>query len=480
MFNSMKKTKNLFKKTSIFITISATVFWSMGSAFLISPLPANAALIIPNTIGLVNASFPDAPIKASSNPVAVIKIPLTASQASQYLGAVTVNFSGTDFATTTLADIASDATSGVALYNDAGGTLNSFDGTDVLVATSTGWIGLTSNITLTPQPAISIGTATSTFYIVIRTSATAANNARIIATIPANGVVTTDAANSTGPAANFTANSLKVDTTAPTITSVTGNDSSNDLTVSFSKPVQRFGNGNLTANQFTFVDNGTATSHSTSTVSHTAGQTFAIVTLTGVDSGDFDGSPSTLAAAANGIIDMAGNVMATDAVALTSPISIVNNFVPTATTTGIYGAGNPLVTFTATGGNGNYTWSEVGSNLTDAGFVIDGSSGKLTGTATSSMGNYQVVIKVADNADPIASTTRNFTINVGNASGAVPSISGITPNGGAQNSIASLTISGLNTNFSASSIVEFIMPPGNSGTVGVSTGAITAGLDSYR
>jgi len=213
----MNNIKNLSKKAAIYFTIATTIFWSMGLSFLTPAQPASAATIIPSTIGLLNGNFAGAPIKASSNPTAIVKLAVSSSLASQTLQAVTVAFTtspGT-FATTTLANIAADATSGVALYNDAGSTASYYDGADVLVATSTGWIGATSNITLTPQPAISIGTATSTFYVVIRTSAAAANDYQIIATIPApNGVVTS---NGNGPATAFSANSFRVDTGLPTI-----------------------------------------------------------------------------------------------------------------------------------------------------------------------------------------------------------------------------------------------------------------------
>ena len=473
--NIMNTLKNLTKKIVVGLTITATIFWSMSFSSLIPALPVSAALIVPNTIGLINGNFANAPIKASSAATAIVKLNVSSSLASQTLQAVTVTFATTTpdtFATTTLAAITDDATSGVALYNDAGATLDNFDGTDVLVATSTGWIGLTSTTTLTAQPAISIGAATSTFYVVIRTSSTAANNYQIIATIPANGVITS---NGNGPTAAFSANSVRVDTSAPSITGVTGNSGSPALTVNFSEPVQKSGGGALTANQFTFIDRGTVNTHSTSTVAHTAGQAWATVTLTGnTDTGDFDDSPSTFAAATSSITDMAGNAAAPTAVAFTSPISITTFVVPTATTTGVYSTSNPLVTFAATGGNGNYTWSDVGTSLTPTNLSLS-AAGVLTGTATSSMGNYQVTIRVQDNADPIASTTKNFTINVGNAGGTMPGITNITPGGAAQSATPTLTITGSNTSFSSTSTVVFLMPPGVSGTVGITTGAVTAG-----
>ena len=90
------------------------------------------------------------------------------------------------------------------------------------------------------------------------------------------------------------------------------------------------------------------------------------------------------------------------------------------------------------------------------------------------MGNYQVTIKVEDGATPTASTTKNFTINVGNAGGAVPGITNVTPGGGAQGSATTtLTITGTNTSFSGSSVVSFTMPQGTSGTVGITTGTVT-------
>lgn len=480
----MKTLKNFTKKISIYLTVIATVLWSINFSLLMPTMPANAATIIPSVTGLLNGYFSGAPIKVSSDPTAIVKIAIKASASGKLLQAVTVNFSGTGtFATTTLANIAANTNSGVALYNDAGGSADSYDATDVLIATSTGWTSMTSNIILTPQPAISISTATSTFYVVIRTSSTAANNDQIIATIPTNGITTNDSVSATGPSANFTANSFRVDAVAPTILSVTGNSGSNDLTVSFSEPVQKIGGGNLTANQFTFVDHGTITTHSTSTAAHMAGQVFATVTLTGIDSGDFaDGGNgiSTLAAAVNGITDMAGNVMATTPVNLTAPVTITTATIPSTYSGATYTAGSPLVSFTASGASGTYTWATSSpaddTLLQSLGLTVN-SAGKLfaTSTVSSKTGNYNINFKATDASDPTASSTKYFQINVAATSGgSMPYISSVTPGGSATSSTATLTISGSNTNFSGSSVVEFFLSPEVSGTNGITVGAITA------
>ena len=256
-----KQKTQVFKKgLSIFLSI-ATLVWSLGVplGILFAPSAAQAAASVILSNGTVNGNFPGAPIGASSSATAIAKVSVTASAVSQTLTSVQVNFSGTGFATSDLLAIATGSTSGVALYNDAGGTAGSFDGTDAVVTLAASPAFAGSNITLTPATPVALTNAVAVvFYVVIKTSSTIANNDVIAATIPASGVMTTDGA---GPTTPFPINEFHAHTGAPTIVSVTGVAGQNTVTVKFSEPVQKVGGGNLSfvgaGDPLTFVDLGT-------------------------------------------------------------------------------------------------------------------------------------------------------------------------------------------------------------------------------
>ncbi|MEK7672736.1 MAG: S-layer homology domain-containing protein [Patescibacteria group bacterium] len=443
---------------------------------LLSSLPvANAvSSVAPTTVGLINNFNPGTQIKASSAAVAAVRIPVTASQNSQTLTSVQVNFSGTGLATSDFATIATGATSGVALYKDDGGTPNAFDGTDsvVTLAASPDWVPSTTNIILTPATPVALSNSgvVTNFFVVIKTSGTAANNDEIIATIPVNGVVTLDG---NGPATAFSANSFKVDTTAPTISAVTGYVGSASLNVKFSEPVQRVGNGNIVIGDtpFTFTDNGTSGGGAISAVAHNGGQDFATVTINGNhDSGDFTNTASTLAAGTNKIMDMAGNAMGTSAVDFTSPLAITTAALPTTFVGATYNT-----TLTASGGDGSYTFTVAGVNDTNTLSTLGlslATNGALTGTVANVTGSYPVVFKVTDGAAVVA--VKFFSINVTASSGAsVPGITSLAPAGAAQNSTSlALTITGAATAFSGSSTVTFSVAGG--GATGITVGSITS------
>ena len=484
------------KFLSITLTVT-TLVWSFGVplGILFVPDTAQAATSVVISNGTLNGGFPGAPIGASSAATAVMKISATTALASKALGAVTVNFSGAGFIATDLAAITTSATSGVALYKDHTtlGTIGSFDSNDTVVtlAASPDWIPSTTTITLTPaNPAtdtvLATGSATI-FYIVIKTSGTVGNDDQIIPTIPVNGVVTTDG---NGPTDQFTANLLIAHTAAPTIVSVTGVVGQATVTVKFSHPVQKVGGGNLafvgSGDPFTFADNGT-TGGSTFTIAHTAGQDFATITFTNgnTDSGDFDGSPSTIAAGTSKIADMAGNAIVAATVSFSSPLQITTAVVPGTTVGAVTNSATPLVTFAAAGGTTAYKWrtnsaADTGiltslglSNITDA---ADNTDGKLFGTILPVPGSHTFTLKVTDSAQTPAVVTKIFTINVAATAGAgIPGITNVSPPGGAQNTAnLSVVITGANTAFSSSSVVTFPNAQGVTGTNGITVGAITA------
>lgn len=471
---SKGKTKKVLSGAAIWILVLSFLI----PAFYLNPAPAQAAVTVDvNAFGLSNGNFPGAPIKASSSAVAITKVKINPT-ATATLTSVAVQFSGADFATTTLAAIADNANSGVSLYNDAGTTADSFDGSDGRVAlASPDWTVDTANITLTPTSAPSLtASQNNIFYIVIRTSSTAAEGARIAATIPANGAVTS-AGN--GPATAQLVNDFRVDATAPTITSAVGYVGQTAITVSFSEPVQATGGGNLT-----YTEPGspfTIASSTIAAISHTAGSNVATLTMNpALATGDFgDGSPNTIRASstASTIVDMAGNNMTAGAVNFTSPLTISTSAIPSTYVGAVYGADNTLVTFASSGGSGTIGWSAATTTdaalLSDIGLSLAYTTGKLTGTVANKTGSYLFNVEAGNGT---ASTTKAFNINIAATNvGGVPGISSVSPPGAAVGaSNATVTITGSNTNFTSASQVQFLLPFGVFGSNGIATSTVAA------
>ena len=235
------------RRLAYFYVMFAVVFGSVGLVLL--PMTAHAAAAVSVNNGTINANFPGAPVPASSGAIEISRLSVTSSSADQTLTSVQANFSGTGFTTADLAALATGATSGVALYNDTGLESGSFDSGDAVLTLGSVPSFSGNNIVLTPavSPALVSGTGV-VFHLVIKTSATISNNDLIEATIPINGVVTT---NGNGPVAAVTLNNLRADTLPAQISSVTGSTTSNTLAVRFSKPVQKVLTGALTASDFT-------------------------------------------------------------------------------------------------------------------------------------------------------------------------------------------------------------------------------------
>lgn len=463
---------------SAFVVALALAPWSPFS-FLITPLAHAAATVSANTFGLINGQFPGAPIKASSNPQAIVKIKVTASAVSKTLNSVTVNFAGTGFATTDLATIGTATSSGVALYIDNGSSVDAFDTTDNVVelASSPDWTSVSpASITLTPATPVALTNGVEKiFYVAIRTSGTVTNDDRIAATIPASGVVTSDG---NGPSSSFTANDYRADTVAPTIAAVESYPGQAGLSVKFSEPVQKVGGGNIAAgdNPFTYTDGG-GSAQTISSMSHNMGQIMVGLTMSGnLDAQDFS-APGTMAAASNKIADMAGNVAGTSAVNLTSPPGITTSNIPSATAGTTYASGAPLATLVVAGLAGTPVWGMANASSTATmsalGLAINSSTAKITGTVNNVSGSFFVMFEAGDG---IATTTRGYPINVApSGGGGVPGITAVNPPGGLQNTTNFiLSITGANTHFTNSSVVEVLLPPGGAGTNGITVNAASS------
>jgi len=471
----MKNLKSKMKKSARKITASfllvTTIIWSFGASLMsltpvAVPVAVAASAVVVSTENLPT-DMPGSPISASSLDMPVLKISVTASSDSQTLNAVTVNFSGTDFATTDLYSIAVNATSGVAVYDDTNSDGNYSPGTDTVItlATSPDWTPSTTNITLTPATPFDLPNGTAkVFFVVIKTSADISDTDQIIATIPASGVVTSDG---NGPVVDFSGNYMIADTAAATISSVSGSVGSATLNVMFSKPVRKFGTGFdpliLADTPFTFTDNGTTGGATITGITHSAGQDFAVVTLSAVlDSGDLvDGGNgiSTIEAGTNKISDMGGVAVGTDAVAIANPLNITTDSIPSTAALANH-EGTPLITFAASGGTTPYVWTADSSTdttiLTALGLSL-ATNGELTGTINDVPGSYSINIKVTDGAS--ATWTKFFNINVApSGGGGIPGITSILPGGGAQDTTSMpVTITGINTSFTTNSVVEFLL-----------------------
>src|SRR3989338_1504671 len=441
---SVRQASKTLKFCATLFFVAATFLWSVSPLGLLSARPVFAASAVTVSNGTINANFPGALIQASSPATSIAKVSVTASAASKTLTSVQVNFSGSGFATSDLLDLATDDASGVALYNDAGGTPGSFDGTDAVVTLASGPAFSGTNLVLTPATPVALTSGTAViFHVVIKTAAGITHNDVIDATVPINGVVTSDG---NGPTSAFVVNNLRADTAAATIQSVSGFAGSPTLTVKFSKPVQKVGIGNLSfvgaGDPFTYVDGGGgATAQTIVAVQHTAGQDFATVNMsTNLDAEDVDGSPATVAA--------------------------------------VYDANSTLVTFEAVGGTSPYSFTANSAGdttiLSNLGLSL-ATNGKLTGTVANRTGTHQVNIKVTDSTGTPLTSTRLYNINVATSGGAVPAISGLNPAGGAQSASAlSITLTGLNTTFtSASPSVSIALPTGASEPNGITVGAVT-------
>ncbi|MFA4819091.1 MAG: Ig-like domain-containing protein [Patescibacteria group bacterium] len=203
-----------------------TVLWSVGFS-LLAPNVAWAA-VTPTVTSLIN--FGNNRAKAASTPAAAIKMVIAVSNAEK-LAAVTVvatDSGSTSFVPATdLAALATTAASGIALYNDAGASVGSFDSGDTAVALSgiTAWSSGSTTLTLNAL------TNAGTFYIVYRTAADAVNNHGFVLTIPTTGIATDSASPTITPVST---NPITIDTTLPTLNVNTTGPANNSIDVPIS------------------------------------------------------------------------------------------------------------------------------------------------------------------------------------------------------------------------------------------------------
>ena len=435
----------------------ATMMWFVGLLGL-APASVHAASAIAVTNGTYNANFSGSPIPASSPAMSIAKVSVTASQEGQTLTQVRVDLSGSGFSISDLASLTGNDSAGIILYNDDGaGSTGVFGSDDTFIPQYPPVWQESGFLILLPStsPALTSGGATI-FYVAIKQSGTIESGNTVLATIPVNGVVTSDG---NGPAAVFASNYFRADTAPAQIDSVEGFSGSATLTVRFNKPVQKVGGGNLSyvgaGDPFTFTDGG-GTEQAISSISHTAGQNVATITLNGaLGAEDVDETPASIEAGSNKIADMGGNVIGTTAEDIASALTFDTSVLTTATAGTAYS-----LTLEAKGGSGSKTFSTNAAGdaaiLTTVGLSLDSNSGILSGTPNNVPGSYQITFKVTD-AVP-ATATRNYTLNVANASGAVPGITSVSPTGGSQGASAlAVTVAGTNTSFSNSSTVEFLL-----------------------
>lgn len=428
-------------------------------------------------VNLPNGNVSGAPISPQAQfPSGIIRFSVTPT-AGATLSSVRVEFSGTGFASTDLRSIpvvGSPFDGGVVLLRD-GGTIGSLGGGDspVELSPSTDWLPASNNVILTPSSTVALTSgATQYFFIAVFASTTISNGDQIIATIPANGIVTSQGS---GPASAFTSSAYVADTIPPTITSFEGSVGSPTTIVRFSEPVESSSGDSLMVGDspLSYVHGGGA--QTISSITHTGGQNFATVLLSGnVVADDLDAVSSTIAAGDAKIADLAGNLMDTATVSLASPLRITTPVIPTITAGAVSIIGSPILTFVGSGGVTPYSFAPADSLATTT-MVSLGLSlspdGKLYGTATSTPTSVSLPIRITDASS--TSAVRSFTINISGAGGSIPGVSSVTPAGGPQSGSVTVSVVGTNTAFNGFSTVQFLMPLGVGGTNAVSVSGVS-------
>ncbi|MBI4599645.1 Ig-like domain-containing protein [Candidatus Uhrbacteria bacterium] len=431
-------------------------------------------------------------LKQSSNFKAVARVQFGSTENTKTLTSIAISFATANSTTPTwtasgavsseLLDLAATG-GGISLWKDggtAGFGLNGAGDTQVTLAASPVY-GASNAFTITPATAPTIA-SDDVYFIVLKsdTSGVANNNAFTV-----NMATTAITTSGTSPTIGaFQTPPIVMDTTVPTIASVSDvPGQTTKLSVRFSEPVRKLNDaGALTTSDLTYTNDATNGSGRTvSSISHSPGADIAELTMSGaLAAGDFDGTPSRLAASgADKIEDMAGNAMATTATNLGSPLIITTSVIPATYVAAVYDATTPLVTFAAQGGAGTYTFAGNTQADTDALVALLGASplagatGKLTGTVqANTAGTRNVTIKVTDGA--AATATKQFTINVAaTQGGGVPGLTNVTPPSGAQSATnLSIAITGTNTSFTSASTVAFLL--NGTADTNITVGTVTA------
>lgn len=458
-----------------------------GSLRLYQAAHAAPAITVDST-GCSNGFFPGAPINVSSAANGIVKVTVMPDSTGQTLTSVTVNFTTTTggFSETDLAAITAATSSGISLYRDSGSIAGKFEGSGtgsdqvIALAGTPDWSSSSGTITLTPATPVSLTTGVpNVFYVAVRTSATISNGDQIVASISVNGVVTSGG---NGPSTAFASPNYVADAVAPAITSVQGNTGSTAVTVFFSKPIEKAGHGTLVTadNPLTYVD-GAGTAQTITNITHSIGQNYITVTMSGgLDAGDI--GVATFAAASGKISDFGGTVVGTATLTISSPLTITTSIIPTATSGTTYTNATPLVTLATTGGpaSGALSWALSDASSTailnsSLGLFVGTSTGAVTGTVPAIVGSFNVFFQVSKGGT--ATTTKSFTINVAPSAtggGLVPGLTSVSPPGGVTSTAVSVTLTGSNTHFTASSMIETLLPSGVSGVNGISISSVAA------
>lgn len=212
------------------VSLSLVIFWHQAMAS-----------VTPTVTSLVN--YGNNLAKGGSGPAAAIKI-VVAVSAGETLSSVTVAATdggstgfipGTDLATLST----TATTSGVALYNDAGSTVGSFDATDVLVPLTSisAWANTPTTTTLT----LASPGAAGVYYLVYRTATSSITGHSFVLTVPANGIVTSANSPSITPVST---SAITIDKVAPTIDANRTGPANNSTGV----PIQAFINVSFSEN----------------------------------------------------------------------------------------------------------------------------------------------------------------------------------------------------------------------------------------
>lgn len=221
------------------------------STLLLTFLPPNGVrLAHAATFSVANRINPGDALKGGSSAKAALRITFGTSTAGQNLTSIRVTLadnenSGTswtaDAATSSdLADLATDATSGITLYKDdsENGTVGTFDAQDNIVTLADSPVYATANTFIITPASTTLLADGDMYFIGVRSKSGATENHKFTIGIAAQDDIVTSGVNPT-LTAGITSQPLRIDKTAPTVVSAFVENDGVTARVFFSEPLQK-------------------------------------------------------------------------------------------------------------------------------------------------------------------------------------------------------------------------------------------------
>ncbi|MBI2908917.1 MAG: hypothetical protein HYX92_14840 [Chloroflexi bacterium] len=326
----MKRTSTARKILGGVLTVALVLGLS-----LIPATPASAAVTGVTYTDVTTQINAAKTVKVSSAASPLLKITIVNDANDVNLQVVKVQFASVSgFDKTDLATDGLGATNagGLLLYKDAGVADTFESGADTFLATTNVWDGLLAQMTLNVPLALGAN-ATTKYFVVVRTSATATNGDKFTANM---GLLSLTAGGVQYGTGSLTTATVTVDDALPTVSSIAGTTiqgAGDTIAITFSESVKpgaaNYGNGagNWGPNIFSAIEspNGTGVSLAGATTSVTDNSTITSITITladdAVNKALINGNTIAVTPAANAIQDLAANFMAvTEVVGTTATV----------------------------------------------------------------------------------------------------------------------------------------------------------------